>query len=150
MDQREADCEQSLGHALQTNWQLRQVDRTALGKRLILSVRQLNALVVCDPSAFHTYGLYLKGLRSALQEAGLLDDPLILEKLDFLVTRYSQQPHMRRILEVEKTLNRKLALAPTQSDQPDSKKQADARGVVALILVVTVVLVLSLYVGLSP
>ena len=53
---------------------------------------------------------------------------------------------MSRILEVKQTINRKLGVAPAQ---PGPEKPTDTRGVVALILVVSVVLALSLYVGLA-
>ena len=145
-DQRQGESEQLIGQILQTNWQSRQVDRQALAKRLILSTRQLNALIEPDPSAFHTYGIYLRALRFALEEAGLLDNPEIQGQLEFLVGEYSRDPHMSRILEVKRTVNRKLGVAPAQ---PGTEKQTDTRGVVALIVVVSVVLVLSLYVGLA-
>lgn len=145
-DQRQGEAEQFIGQILQTNWHSKQIDRQALAKRLILSTRQLNALAVPDPSAFHTYGIYIRALRLALGEAGLLNDNEVVKRIEFLEECYSRDPHMSRILEVKQTINRKLGVAPAQ---PGPEKPTDTRGVVALILVVSVVLALSLYVGLA-
>ena len=144
--QRPIEAEQFIGQSLRASWQARQIDQQALAKRLILSVRQLNALAVADPSAFHTYGIYLRALRFAAQEARLLENPQVHEQLELLVEHYSRDPHSSSIDKVKQTVNRKLGVAPRQ---PDTEKQVDTRGVVALLLIVAVVVVLSAYVGLA-
>ncbi len=145
-DHRQGEFEKDLGQILQARWSSAHADRAAIAKRLILSQRQLNALVQADPTAFHTYGIYLRALRMALQQAGVLQDAEVVERLEFLAERYLRNRHVSGILEVKRTVNRKLGVAPRE---PGAEKQTDARGVVALVVVVTVVLVLSVYVGLS-
>jgi len=136
------DCEQYLADRLSQSWQARSVDRAALAKTLILSSRQLDALLVADSAAFHTYGIYLRAIRRALEEAGIASEPEVAACLDTLVHAYSQEPGVSQILAVRKTINQKLGVAPHDEGPP---KPIDVRGVVALIGLAMVVLVLSLY-----
>jgi hypothetical protein len=143
-DQTVAECEQALAAALEQSWQARGIDRDVLAKRLILSARQLDALCHADASAFHTYGIYLRATRFALQESNLLSDPANEQALQILVQAYQQDPGTSPILNVRNAVNRKLGEAP---GEPRSDNGNDARGMAALGAIVAVLVVLSIYVG---
>jgi hypothetical protein len=140
--QTKPDFEQYLASRLAQSWQVSGVDREELGKQLILSVRQLNALQAADCSAFHTRGIYLRSLRQALEQAQLLDEPEVLKRIEALMTEYTESPHTSHVLKVEQTVNRKLGVTG-----PDVyvERVVNLRGAIAtVVLLLTVVLLVAI------
>jgi len=78
--------------------------------------------VAGDDSAFHTRGLYLRAVEQAIQEAGLKDDPDVIENLSRLSEHYAQTPRGSQISLVQQTVNKRLAIAPRDPiERPPSR-----------------------------
>lgn len=144
--QRKPDCEQYLARRLSESWLARAVEREALAKQLILSRKQFDALEAADPSPFHTYGIYLRAMRSALKEAQLLEDPEVLNCLETLVSDYMRSPSISHVVQVKQTVNKKLGVAP-----PDRKpaESPSPRAGLALVLAVFAILFLATLLALN-
>jgi len=140
------DCEQYLASCLAESWQARSVDRLELAKRLILSVKQLDALQKADPAPFHTHGIYLRAMRKALEEAQLFDDPEVLRCLEALESDHRRIPNISHVLQVKQTVNKKLAVAPPERNPHEA---TSPRSGIAVVLVLSVTMLLVLILALS-
>jgi len=131
------ECERLLGRRLSDAWQRKTVVRNQLGKRLILSNKQLIALENADASQFHTYGIYLRALRHALADADLIEQSDVKDCLQTLDECYLATPHMTQILRIRSTMNQKLGEAPPEVD-PGYFHSSRARVVFVVLIVVAV------------
>lgn len=138
--QNQLECQQLLAARLKASWVSVPIDRTALSKTLRLSTRQLLALETGEDGAFHTRGLYLRAIEQALQEAGLKDDPEVVECLACLHQHYAQTPRGSQIYLVQQTVNKRLAIAPKDPSER-APIRIGAFGVVMVIVALVVVAV---------
>ncbi|MCD8536275.1 MAG: hypothetical protein LRY56_01665 [Burkholderiaceae bacterium] len=146
--QPQPDSEQYLVSRLRENWRSRAIDREILAKNLILSHRQLQALEAADHSPFHTYGIYLRALRCALDDAQLLNDPEVSSCLQTLIHDYINTPPMTHVLQVKQTVNKKLGVAPALVKADQTSRLGTGLTIVLVVLsmlLTAVLLSLSLY-----
>lgn len=133
--EQQKQTEQRLAGRLVGQFARQAPDRSALTKRLLLSGAQLDALLAGDPSAFHTYGIYLRALEQLMGLIGLLDDPEAMQDLQTLQAGYDQSPRGTHIRKVRETINQSLGVAPSEQAAVSSKKAALALLITVLVLV---------------
>lgn len=139
--QSRSDCESYLASRLRESWQSHAVDFEQLAKQLIVSPKQIQALQTGDAGCFHTYGIYLRTLRQALEQAQILHDPLVLQCLETLVTDYISSPQTSEVLRVKHTVNKKLAEV---SPDTTTSQTSNVRALVATALGIGTLLCLML------
>lgn len=134
------DCQQRLASRLKETWATESVDRIKLGKELRLSSLQLKALETGHEGAFHTRGLYLRALEQAVNEAGLKDDAELIDCLAFLKQHYTETPRGSQIALVQKTVNKRLGVAPS-----DTGERPPARfGLLGAAMIVAVLVAIAI------
>jgi len=137
-------CQRRLAQRIQEQLTLRPIDRDELVKQLIVSPKQLQALLAAEPDQFHTYGIYLRSLTRLLALAGLAGDPLCKQDLDCLEQFYAKSPRGSDIRRVRDTINRMLGEAPAEpSTQPPSKRAITVILVVFFVVLGGVAIALS-------
>jgi len=92
------------------------LDLDKLAKRVLVSRRQLNGLFEGLSDDFHTYGLYLKALRRALDEVGQSGETEVEDNYAILMQHYQTSPRGKKILEVQQVINKALGEAPAEDN----------------------------------
>lgn len=135
------DTQYLLGSRLKEAVNARTVDLDKLAKRVLVSRRQLNGLFTGLSEDFHTYGLYLKALRRALDEVGQSGETEVEKSYAILMQHYQTTPRGKKILEVQRVINKALGEAPAQDDA----RQTGFVGVTPWLVVglITVVVVMT-------
>lgn len=82
------DTQDLLGSLLKEAVNAQTVDLDKLAKRALVSKRQLNGLFTGQSDDFHTFGLYLKALRRALDEVGQSGETEVEDNYAFLMQHY--------------------------------------------------------------
>jgi hypothetical protein len=101
--------------------------------------------VAGDDSAFHTRGLYLRAVEQAIQEAGLKDDPDVIENLSRLSEHYAQTPRGSQISLVQQTVNKRLAIAPRDPIERPPSRIGAFGAVILIISLVVIVMGVSMF-----
>lgn len=109
----------TIGLALQEAFEHTTLEGQVLCKALLVSQVQLNALFEGDARKFHSYGIYLRSLRSALDKL-LPRETEIHDKLAVLERHYLCTPRGSEIRRLKKTNDTSLVSAP-------GKKSASSR-----------------------
>lgn len=139
------DCQQLLAALLKEKWATQEIDRIGLRKTLRVSMRQLLALENGDDGAFHTRGLYLRAVEQAVQTSGLQDDSEVIDCLACLYQQYAQTPRGSQISLVQQTLNKRLAIAPSDSSDKAPLRVGFFGALVVIVVLVTIVMGVSTF-----
>lgn len=110
------DTQDLLGSRLKEAVNAQTVDLDKLAKRALVSRRQLNGLFTGQCDDFHTYGLYLKALRRALDEVGQSGETEVEDNYAVLMQHYQTTPRGKKILEVQRVINKALGEAPAEDE----------------------------------
>jgi septal ring factor EnvC (AmiA/AmiB activator) len=125
------ECQRRLAQRIEEQLTLRPIDREELVKQLIVSPKQLQALLAAEPEQFHTYGIYLRALTRLIALTGLADDPRTQQDLECLEQYYAKSPRGSDIRRVRDTINRMLGEAPAEPSA-----HVPSKGALTVILLV--------------
>ncbi|MFO7746733.1 MAG: hypothetical protein R6V42_02880 [Orrella sp.] len=137
------DSQHLLGSRLKEAVNARAMDLDKLAKRVLVSRRQLNGLFTGLSEDFHTYGLYLKALRRALDEVGKSGEAEVEDDYAILMQHYQTTPRGKKILEVQRVVNKALGEAPAEDDARQTGFVRVTPWLVVGIITVAVVMTLS-------